>query len=145
MGVVGPVVGMFGALQAQMALGVLLGMEPSPLGQLMRFEMLGFRSSSFRFDNAPEPSATPHRFIASEQLTPNDFVVELRKEQEAPDLLVPFAHRMMIDDFGPNGPLPAKGQRAVFICRSGLRAWTAADRLRPNWSGEIALLADLRG
>jgi molybdopterin/thiamine biosynthesis adenylyltransferase len=141
-GVVGPVVGMFGALQAQMALSVLLGLTPSPLGQIFRFDMLGMRSSTFRFDGAQEPKSAPHRFIARADVTSDDFVVELRGTAETPQLLVPQAQRFSVSNIGPDGPMPANGQRAIFVCRSGLRAWNAADRLRPYWGGEIALLAD---
>lgn len=143
-GVLGPVVGMFGALQAQMALSVLLGLNPLPLGQIFRFDMLGMRSSTFRFDGAQEPETPPHPFIALADVAPDDFVVELRDIAETPHLLVPQAKRLSVRDIGPNGPKPAKGQRAIFVCRSGLRAWNAADRLRPYWDGEIALLADFQ-
>ena len=141
-GVLGPVVGMIGCLQAQMALAVLLGMQPSPLGQLIRYEMRGFRLSSFRFDNAPEPAGPQHRFIARAELRPDDFAVELRAQNEAPQPFVPWARRLRAEDFGADGPCPTPGQRAVFACRSGLRAWRAADRLRTIWPGEIALFAD---
>lgn len=141
-GVLGPVVGMMGLLQAQMALAVLTGQQPSPLGQILRYDMTGFRSSSFRFDTAPEP-ASHHPFIAASDLRPDDFIIELRDSMEAPCPITPQALRLPPEAFGPAGPKPAQGQRAVFVCRSGLRAWRAADRLRPHWSGPIALLADL--
>ncbi|WP_299842432.1 HesA/MoeB/ThiF family protein [uncultured Paracoccus sp.] len=141
-GVLGPVVGMLGAVQAQMALAVVLGLQPSPLGQLLRFDMAGFRTSSFRFDAAPEPEAAPHPFIAASALRPGDFLIELRDPTEAPQPVAPHARRQSVEDFGPAGPIPTPGQRAVFTCRSGLRAWRAADRLRAVWPGEIALLAD---
>lgn len=140
-GVMGPVVGMLGALQAQMALAVVLGLAPSPLGQLMRHDLRDYRSASFRFDGAPEPEA-PHRFIARTDITPDDFVADLRDTTEAPRPAAPHARRLRVADFGAHGPLPAPGQRAVLACRSGLRAWRAADRLRAVWPGEIALLAD---
>lgn len=140
-GVLGPVVGMFGLIQAQMALAVVLGLEPSPLGQLIRYEMQGFRSTSFRFDNAPEPD-TCFPFIAKNSLQANDFIIDLRDEAETPQPAAPHARRLTVEAIGPAGPLPAPNQRAVFACRSGLRAWRAADRLRPHWPGEIALLAD---
>ncbi|MDO5704204.1 MAG: HesA/MoeB/ThiF family protein [Paracoccus sp. (in: a-proteobacteria)] len=139
-GVLGPVVGMFGLVQAQMALAVLTGMTPSPLGQLVRWNMRGFRTTSFRFDAAPEP-AQAHRFVARADLRPDDVIVDLRDEAEAPQT-IPHAIRRPVQAIGPDFPRPAADQRAVFACRSGLRAWRAADRLRPHWPGEIALLAD---
>lgn len=141
-GVLGPVVAMFGLIQAQMALALLIGLAPSPLGQLIRHEMAGFRSTTFRFDTAPEPEGPCHRFIAKSDLRADDFVVELRDEAEAPCPAAPGSRRMRVEDFGPAGPFPAPGQRAVLACRSGLRSWRAADRLRPHWDGEIVLLAD---
>ncbi len=141
-GVLGPVVGMLGTLQAQMAIAMLLGIGPSPLGQLLRFDMQGFRSSSFRFDRAPEPDGPQPRFIAKDQIRAEDFIVELRGTKEAPIPVHPRAQRLSVEDFGHTGLRPAPDQRAVFACRSGLRAWRAAEALAPHWPGEIALIAD---
>lgn len=141
-GVLGPVAGMFGTIQAQMALAVLLGLDPSPLGLLVRHDMAGFRSASFRFDGAPEPATAPHRFIGRSEIRAGDLVVDLRDAAEAPVPASPGALRLEVDAIGPDTPRPLPGQRAVFACRTGLRAWRAAERLRPHWPGEIALLAD---
>ena len=140
-GVLGPVVGVIGSMQAQMALSVLLDMTPGPLGQLVQFDATVFRSSSFRFDAAPEPTNAPFRFIAKTQIQPNDFIVELRSVGEAPLPVCPQALRKQVTDFGPKGPMPAKGQRTVMCCKSGLRAWQAATRLNEIWDGQIVLLA----
>ncbi len=135
-GVLGPVVGMLGCMQAQMALSVLLELQPSPLGQFIRLDA-GLRLTQFRFDTAPE-SGGP-RFIAREDLRAGDLVIDLRPETEAPRKATPDALRM--PEYGTTGPLPDDGQRAVLACRSGLRAWRAADRLAHRWNGEITLLA----
>lgn len=131
-GVMGPMAGLIGALQAQMALAVLLGLDPSPLGQMIRFD--GLRPASFRFDGAPEP-ASGHHFIAASQMRPDDLAVELRGPDEAPLPFVSHALRQ------PEALHPANSQRVVLACRSGLWAWAAADRLRQYWPGEIALIA----
>ncbi len=134
-GVLGPVVGMLGCMQAQMALAVVLGLTPSPLGQFTRFE--NGRITQFRFDSAPE--APGPRFIAREDITPRDLVIDLRPADEAPNTATPDALRM--PGYGDTGPLPAPDQRVVLACRSGLRSWRAADRLSRRWDGEITLLA----
>ncbi|KGJ04392.1 Molybdopterin or thiamine biosynthesis adenylyltransferase [Paracoccus halophilus] len=134
-GVLGPVVGMLGCLQAQMALSVLLGLSPSPLGQFIRYE--GGRFTQFRFDRAPENPGP--RFIAREEITRGDMVIDLRPEDEAPHKATATALR--IPGYGETGPLPAPDQRLVLACRSGLRSWCAADALSRRWSGEITLLA----
>lgn len=139
-GVLGPVVGMIGALQAQMALAVLLGLAPSPLGQVVSFDAARWRFGGFRFDGAPEPEEC-WPFLAPGEITEADFTVDLRGPEEAPLPATPWARRLAVEAFGPGGPLPAPGQRAVLCCRSGLRSWRAARRLSEVWAGEIALVA----
>lgn len=135
-GVLGPVVGMLGAMQARMSLGVLLGLKPSPLGLFIRMDA-AMRISQFRFDKAPE--APGPRFIARSDLRASDLVIDLRDATEAPVTATPDALRL--PGYGATGPLPDPGTRAVIACRSGLRAWRAANHLSERWTGEIALLA----
>lgn len=139
-GVMGPVVGALGAMQAQMALSVLLALDPSPLGQLLQIDMGNLRQSSFRFDDAPEPEGILP-FIALDALDHGDVVFELRGLEEAPDPATPTAARKQVGDFDNPSFAPDLGQRAVLVCRSGLRAWQAGRKLRSRWPGEIALIA----
>ncbi|WP_371823275.1 ThiF family adenylyltransferase [Paracoccus sp. Z118] len=133
-GVLGPVVGMLGTMQAQMALSVLLGLTPSPLGQIVTLGA-GLRWGGFRFDGAPEPESG-FRFIDVGEIAAGDFVLELRGEDEAPVPVHPAARRA--DPGDP--PLPPPGARAVLACRSGLRAWRAA-RILEGRHPDIVLIA----
>lgn len=139
-GVMGPLVGTLGAMQAQLALSCLLDLSPSPLGQMMTLDLRTFRSGGFRFDSAPEPDSILE-FIAAESTDPCDFAIDLRDTDEALIPFVAFAKRLTVPDLGPGGPVPNSGQRAVLCCRSGLRAWQAARLLQARWSGEILLVA----
>ena len=136
-GVLGPMVGLLGSLQAQMALAVLVGIQPSPLGQLITAD--GLRLGGFRFDAAPEPEWRP-RFIAASDITTQDITVDLRAADDA-QLIRPDAQRLSAMAFGPGGPIPLHGQRAVLCCRSGMRAFAAAERLHAVWDGTITLVA----
>jgi len=139
-GVMGPVVGTLGAMQAQLALNTILGFSPSPLGQLMQVDFATLRTSQFRFDTAPEPD-TKLTFTTHNHLTQNDFIVELRRTDEAPTPVAPTALRHQVTDFDTTRPTPERGQRAILTCRSGLRAWQAARKLQSYWDGEIHLIA----
>lgn len=138
-GVVGTVVAVVGALQAQMALAVVTGQAPSPLGQLITFEARGLRFGGFRFAQAEEPEFRP-RFIAAGDIGAEDWVVDLREPHEAP-LATPNALRLRAEEVGEEGARPERAQRAVLCCRSGIRAWRAAERLSARWNGDIRLAA----
>lgn len=139
-GVLGPVVGMIGAAQAQMALGVLIRQTPSPLGQMISFDMENFRSSSFRFDGAPEPE-NALSFISPADIKESDIVFELRDEIESPIPVIETAVRSNVAEAAQINLSQNINQRTVFTCRSGLRAWQAATHLRSLWAGEISLIA----
>lgn len=139
-GVMGPVVGTIGAMQAQMALNTLLALSPSPMGQLVSIDMRSFRTGGFRFDGAPEPEQAL-TFIAPTAIIASDFVVDLRGHDESPIPVTPSALRLTVDDFNTTQPSPDTGQRAVLTCRSGLRAWQAARALQTYWTGDITLIA----
>ncbi|WP_424832180.1 ThiF family adenylyltransferase [Ruegeria sp.] len=137
-GVLGPVVGVLGAMQAQMALNLILGVEPSPLGQMLQYDAHTLRSSGFRFDDAPEPNSC-FRFLSPSQLTKYDQIIDLRDADEAPTMAHPDAARVSpenLHDIDPNN-----GKRLALCCATGLRAWRAAEQLQPNWPGEIILVA----
>ncbi|CUH84179.1 HesA/MoeB/ThiF family protein [Thalassovita mediterranea] len=134
-GVMGPAVATLGALQAQMALSCLLGLEPSPLGQMMQVDLAAWRVSSFRFEGAPE--VTGHRFVSVDQITAQDRVIELRPEAEAP-LPHPQSIRLGMEALTT---LPITQARTVLTCRSGLRAWAAADQLVALGHSDLVLWA----
>lgn len=137
-GVLGPSVGVIGGLQAQMAMAVLTG-DKSPLGQLVTYDAQALRFGGFRFDGAPDPAPNP-AFIAPHEVATTDFLIDLRGVDEAGPAL-PNATRRTVPDFGSHGVRPEPNQRAVLACRSGLRAWQAAERLSQHWDGDIKLLA----
>ncbi|WP_027258284.1 HesA/MoeB/ThiF family protein [Leisingera aquimarina] len=137
-GVMGPAVGMVGALQAQLALKSLLNHQPSPRGQLFVLRLADLQISSFRFDEAAEPEdALP--FVATAHITAEDTVIELRDAAEAPGLPASQARRIARADLLA-AELPRKG-RIVLCCRTGLRAWGAASDLKAAGYGNLALLA----
>jgi len=136
-GVLGPVVAMIGAMQAQMALGVILGLDPSPLGQMVQVDGRTCTSGGFRFDTAPEP-ASHFPFVAPAQLTPDDLIVDLRGVDEAPRTIHPNARRLTVEALKTD---PNEGKTLALCCATGLRAWRAAEELHPHWRGRIVLVA----
>ncbi len=138
-GVMGPVVGAIGAMQAQMALAVLLDMAPSPLGQMVTWDAAGWRMGGFRFDGAPEPDR-PLRFISPATIQAGDLTIDLRDPEEGP-LATPWALRISPERLGAEPPAAAPGQRVVLCCRSGLRAWRAARQYETSSPAEVVLVA----
>lgn len=133
-GVLGPVVGMLGLLQAQMLLALLLQdddtpLEQRPLGQMLSWELQGWHCSSFRFDHAPEPEGSLFAFIDRSQLKANDWLVDVRTGIEPVQLMAQFEQH-------------SHHSRLVLACSMGVRAWRMAEKIAQHWLGDIALMAE---
>ena len=146
-GVMGPVAATLGSIQAQMALAVLLGQQPSPLGLMVSVDLSSYEFRRFRFDLAPEPDGVDYPFIGRASITPDDCVIDLRNTDESAELCVPHATRVLPDALSEwlhihlAHAAPRTEQRLILACRSGLRAWRAADAIRADWLGDIYLMA----
>lgn len=94
-GVMGPAVATLGAMQAQMALSVLLGLTPSPLGSLVNCDFTQWHFRAFRFDDAQEPTQPLIPFIDRDLLQADDCIVELRSREEAPHSVAAQVERIL--------------------------------------------------
>lgn len=140
-GVLGPAVATLGLLQAQMALLLALGLEPSPLGRVISFDARRLGFGGFSFAGAPEPLSGSFPFIAPSQLSAGDIVVELRGVEEAPVAAAPDAIRLTVDEIDRLSLNDVEGRRVVLCCRSGIRAARAAGRLAARGTTDLALMA----
>ncbi|WP_100964729.1 HesA/MoeB/ThiF family protein [Bosea sp. FBZP-16] len=140
-GVLGPAVATLGLLQAQIALLLALGLEPSPLGRVISFDARRLGFGGFSFAGAPEPLSGSFPFIAPSQLSASDIVVELRGVEEAPVAAAPDAIRLTVDEIDRLSLNDAEGRRVVLCCRSGIRAARAAGRLAARGTTDLALMA----
>jgi molybdopterin/thiamine biosynthesis adenylyltransferase/rhodanese-related sulfurtransferase len=139
-GVLGTAVGVMGTLQAQMVLSLLLDLTPSVAGRMTTVDFRTLRFSGFSFLSAREES-DGFRFIARDQVTSNDVTVELRGEQEAPVPAFESSLRLAPDGVEGLRDRVAEDTRVVLCCRTGLRAWRAATRLRAAGHHNVALFA----
>lgn len=138
-GVMGPAVAMLGALQAQMALSLLLKLTPSPLGCMLHCDFINWHLRQFRFDDAPEPEVPGIPFIDLPMLTADDCIVELRNREEAPVSVAEGVQRILPQQIADWQP-PAD-QRIVLVCASGMRAAQAAEWLQKRGFPRLALMA----
>ncbi|SDQ31695.1 HesA/MoeB/ThiF family protein [Pseudovibrio sp. Tun.PSC04-5.I4] len=138
-GVMGPVVGTLGTLQAQMALAVLLKQFPSPLGQLTTVNLRDFKFGGFSFLSAKEPDWYAP-FIALSEIRPEDAVIELRGTKEVLTPAVRTAQRISPEQL-KKYEFHSK-QRIILCCKTGLRSWKATKELNERGYKNIALFAD---
>jgi sulfur-carrier protein adenylyltransferase/sulfurtransferase len=140
-GVLGTAVGVMGTLQAHMALALLLGLEPSPLGQLITVDFRTLRCGGFSFVKAPEPAGISIPFISADDVSKSDVVIDLRGLDEAPNSPIPTALRIGVEAVErAETRFPAE-PRIVLCCRTGVRAWRAARALQRQGHLNVALIA----
>lgn len=141
-GVMGPAVATLGAMQAQMALSVLLGFTPSPLGSLINCDFRQWHFRAFRFDEAEEPAQPVIPFIDRDLLRPDDCIVELRTREEAPHSVASAVERILPEAI--EQWQPPVDRRVVLVCASGIRAAKAATLLSQRGIARLAIIAATR-
>jgi molybdopterin/thiamine biosynthesis adenylyltransferase len=139
-GVLGTAVGVMGTVQAQMVLSLLLEFSPSVAGRVITVDFRTLRFSGFSFLSAREEQ-DGLRFIARDEVTSSDVTVELRGEQEAPVPAFASSVRLAPDAIETLCDRVNGDTRVVLCCRTGLRAWRAAMRLRAAGHHNVALFA----
>lgn len=140
-GVLGSVVGVIGALQAHLALAVLLAWEPSVLGRLWSLDLRTLHLGGFAFGRAQEPAGAPLAFIAPADVLASDLVIDLRSLKEAPQSPFTTAVRTSVEALEQGAVQLPEAPRVVLCCRSGVRAWRAARALQRQGRNSLALLA----
>ncbi len=135
----GPAVATLGALQAQMALSLLLNLTPSPLGCMINCDFANWHFRQFRFEQAEEPEKSPVAFIDSQLLDEDDCIVELRSVEEAPASITDAVIRVLPEQIAHWQP--PVDQRIVLVCASGIRAAQAARTLEGRGFTRLAIIA----
>jgi sulfur-carrier protein adenylyltransferase/sulfurtransferase len=141
-GVLGTAVGVIGTLQAHIVLALLLGLQPTALGQLVTVDFRTLRFGGFSFAAAQEPIDSVLRFISADQVAETDIVIDLRSLTEAP--VSPIAAALRIDVGALERAEATRfppGPRVVLCCRTGVRAWRAARALQSRGHMNLALVA----
>jgi rhodanese-related sulfurtransferase len=109
------------------------------LGRVITFDARKLEFGGFSFAGTPEPaSAVP--FIAPEEVTADDLVIDLRGADEAPQTFA-GGRRVPVDHVAALAAEPPPAGRIVLCCRSGQRALIAADALRGQGVARLALVA----
>ena len=141
-GVTGPAVGMIASLQAQEALKVLIDDEHQLLGKLLYADLWQYRLHTVNFQQAPEPEAAQVTLISTQQITADDFVIDVRGADEIS--VSPQSVAVQIEI--PLPELAARilelppSKRLVCVCQSGQRALIAAQQLIDFGHGSVAAL-----
>lgn len=139
-GVLGPVVAVLGALQAQAAIKLLIA-EPGP-ATLLSIDLWQNYFSSIDFSNAPEPETPPLiAVLKNEEITPHDTVIDVRNADELQAPPLPGARHIPLDTISVRLAEIPREQRIVLCCMSGRRASSAAHILAAQHYHKLAILS----
>lgn len=132
-GVLAPIVGLIGMVQAQETIKLCLQSAQGEnfkgetlQGKLQITDLWENRTSKMDFSGATEPeNAKTIDLLLSNDLTDSDYIVDVRNSDEIAENPVKSDLQIPIDDFVPES-IKTEKQRLVFFCASGKRATRAA-------------------
>ncbi len=135
-GVMGTAAGMLGILQAQEVIKVILGDASQLAGRLLNVDCWTYRQSIMDFNQAPEPEHWV-KIIAASDITPSDWVIDVRSEDEAQKQPQPCSQQTPGEALAINR-LP-HDKRLVFTCAAGQRALFFADKALQAGHHDVAV------
>lgn len=139
-GVIGTAAAMLGVLQAQEVIKVILGDAEQLAGRLLNVDCWSCRQSLMDFSSASEPENAV-QIIAENDMDDNDWVIDVRSHAEV-QKQPKFSHRHLpmnsVDMANDTAELP-DDKRLVFICASGQRALSVADKALQAGFDEVAV------
>lgn len=145
-GVLAPIVGLMGMMQAQEAIKLCLQSLLSPAlnntlkGKLHRVDLWNNRHSTIDFSQAEEPDDfTRIELLSMADLSESDYVIDVRNPDEIAVKPIKSDIQIPIDDVEPDC-IKIPKQRIVFFCTSGKRATKAALLLQANSNSKIGVL-----
>ncbi len=159
-GVLGPVPGAFGALQALMTLKILLDMPGQLDGELLLLDFMNFSSTKIQAPRRAECIAP--RCALIHDLSPEDAAIEMRLASlgDAAERQLELIDIRSAEEFAA-APTPARhipmpmllanpkllsaGVEYLFICASGKRSLAAARQLRKSGLNVHSLAGGLQG
>ena len=139
-GVLPSSVAVIASIQAHMVLNIILGLQPSALGQLLHLDLSRWHIQSFRFDAAPEPDDTLH-WLDEYQIQPEDIVLDLRAPHEIQHTVAAQVQYVQSADL-PHLALDTD-KRIICVCASGIRAAKAVKVLQQRGYQQLYILAAL--
>ena len=152
-GVLGPVPGTIGTMQAMLALRILLGMEPAPVRGLVVVDLLTFATSHIKAARDPAcDHVTPGRrpdaaqapleveFASLDEARGAGFeLVDVREAWELardPPGLDTGLHLPLSELLAGRASFPAEGRRLI-VCAHGVRSLSLTEHLREHGRAEV--------
>ncbi|MEE4378483.1 MAG: HesA/MoeB/ThiF family protein [Candidatus Competibacteraceae bacterium] len=141
-GVLGPVAGFFGLLQASETLKLILNIGCTLKGQLLRVNLLTLEISTFSFAQAPEPIEQKPLTVTLMDEVPEDwFVLDVRQSAGFNQSRLPDAHNIPLEQLVLRSHELPRDQPILVYCQRGVRSESACRWLLEQGFANVASLA----
>ena len=140
-GVLAPIVGIIGMMQAQETIKIFLNADTALYGRLQIVDIWENRFSSMDFSDAKEPeNYASIALLSHDELRATDTLIDVRSSTEHAQQPVRNAINIPVDELLFNLDKLDFSHRLVFVCASGQRATRAAFMLAKEHSCQTAVM-----
>ena len=141
-GVTGPSVGVIASIQAQETLKVAVEDKAQLIGKLLYLDLWNYQQHFVDFSNSQEPDQQDIRFVSTNEITPDNLVIDVRNVDEIIKSPFDFNNLLTIPlmDLSKESSSMSKDTPIVLACTSGQRALIGAQQLLKHQFEQISVL-----